>query len=381
MTEEIPSSPAMRDLVHRLAGFVDFLRARGVPVGIGSELDLARALEHVNPLDRDGFRHASRCTLAKSPADLATLDEAFNAYWSSGPTIDASAETSARAPVSRRSADTHSESISTPVILVGTMVPIAIRVGVYSPDAPPGGHPLSVVDPRQLSALRAGARRFRRSVASLPGRRSQASHRGRIDLHRTLRRAGRASGEWIDLQHSRKRHTRAELVVLWDVSESMRDHDASLGALVYTMHRLVRSTRVFAFSTEVRELTQVLSGLSYKRSLVRMSLALGPVGGGTRIGHSLREFRRGFGRFVHPWTTVVVLSDGWDLGDAELLTREIHGLHDKAHCVVWVNPYVRDTNFRPETTGMRSVLPFIDLLLGPTDFEHASRRGPSGEAL
>jgi len=161
----------------------------------------------------------------------------------------------------------------------------------------------------------------------------------------------------------------------------MRDHDASLGALVYTMHRLVRSTRVFAFSTEVRELTQVLSGLSYKRSLVRMSLALGPAGGGTRIGHSLREFRRGFGRFVHPWTTVVVLSDGWDLGDAELLTREIHGFHDKAHCVVWVNPYVRDTNFRPETTGMRSVLPFIDLLLGPTDFEHASRRGPSGEAL
>ena len=143
MTEEIPSSPAMRDLVHRLAGFIDFLRARGVPVGIGSELDLARALEHVNPLDRDGFRHASRCTLAKSPADLAILDEAFDQYWLTGPNLEVSPEASRPSSVSRPSTDARGESLSTPAMPTGTMVPIAIRIGVYSPDAPPGGHPLS----------------------------------------------------------------------------------------------------------------------------------------------------------------------------------------------------------------------------------------------
>jgi uncharacterized protein with von Willebrand factor type A (vWA) domain len=267
------------------------------------------------------------------------------------------------------------ESISTPSIPTGITVPIAIRVGVYSPDAPSGGHPLSPVDPRRLAAMRVGARRLRRTVASLPGRRSRPARRGEIDLRRTLRRAGRTSGEWIDLRHVRRRRSRAELLVLWDVSGSMRDHDAVLAALVYSLRRLVRRTRVFAFSTEVHELTTAVSGLPYRASLAPLAYALGPAGGGTRIGRCLRDFRRGFGRLVHPRTTVVVLSDGWDLGETDLLAREVAWLHEKAHRIVWVNPYARDAGFRPETAGMRNALPHVDLFLGPSDFE--SPPGPA----
>jgi len=375
MGEETIVSGGAADILGRLVGFFDLLRSRGVPVGIGSELDLARALEHVSPLDRDGFRSASRCTLAKSPADLAILDEAFDQYWLTGPNLDVSPEASRPSSVSRPSTDARGESLSTPAMPTGTMVPIAIRVGVYSPDAPPGGHPLSPIDPRQLAALRAGARRLRRMVASLPGRRSAASRRGRVDLHRTLRRAGRTAGELVDLRHSRKRHTRAELVVLWDVSGSMRDHDAVLAGLVYNLCRVVRNTRVFAFSTEVRELTRVLAGVPYKRSLVPLALALGPAGGGTRIGVCLREFRRGFGRTLHPWTTVLILSDGWDLGDSNLLAGELAVLHKKAHRIAWVNPHARTAGFRPETAAMERSLPQIDLFLAPSDFESARAIG------
>src|SRR2546425_2929618 len=188
MGEETIVSGGAADILGRLAGFFDLLRSRGVPVGIGSELDLARALEHVSPLDRDGFRHAARCTLAKSPADLAILDEAFDAYWTTDSDIEVTPQALRSPPMARPSADARNESIATPAMPTGAMIPIAIRVSVYSPDAPPGGHPLSPVGPRQLSALRAGARRFRRTIATLPGRRSRASRRGRIDLRRTLRR-------------------------------------------------------------------------------------------------------------------------------------------------------------------------------------------------
>ncbi len=149
----------------------------------------------------------------------------------------------------------------------------------------------------------------------------------------------------------------------------MRDHDAVLAALVYNLRRLVRRTRVFAFSTEVREVSPVLAGIPYRISLDVLARALGPAGGGTRIGRCLQDFRRGFGRLVHSWTSVIVLSDGWDLGDTDLLAREVAWLHEKAHRVVWVNPYARDSGFRPETAGMRDALPHVDLFLGPSDFE------------
>ncbi len=371
MSPENAIADASGDLLHRLAGFFDALRTGGIAIGVGSQVDLARALDHVSVLDRDGFRDACRATLAKSPEDLAILEAVFEDYWSSGSVAAAEPAPPARAPVARPAADGRIETVSRPVtpMPTGTTRQIGIRMGVYSPEAPPGSHALRPIEPRRLIAMRAGSRRLRRAIATLPGRRSRPAQHGRIDLRRTLRRAGRTSGEWVELRRAKPRPTRADLLILWDVSGSMRDHDAVLAALVYSLRRLVRRARVFAFSTEVRELTGILDGTPYRRSLDPLARALGPSGGGTRIGRCLRDFRRAFGRLVRPWTTVVVLSDGWDLGETDLLAREVAWLHEKAHRIVWVNPYARESGFRPETAGMQRALPHIDLFLGPPDFE------------
>src|SRR3990172_10414212 len=65
-----------------ISGFFAFLRARGLRVGVGAELDLGHALEVVGVLDRGRFREAGRATLGESPQDLALFDEAFDLYWS-----------------------------------------------------------------------------------------------------------------------------------------------------------------------------------------------------------------------------------------------------------------------------------------------------------
>jgi len=357
----------------RLAGFFAALRERGLTVGVGAEVDLGQALGHVDILDREGVFDGCRATLAKSPSDLAILNRAFGEYWSSpAPAVGPPGVAPKPAAPTSPPADGRSVRPAPPAAPPTDGRPtVAVRFGVYSPEAPPAGHPLRPLPVRELAALRSGARRFRRTAATWPGRRYGPARRGLIDFRRTARRAVRSEGEWLDLVRRRKRRQRAEIVVLWDVSGSMRDHDDRLAGLVYAFHRVVRRLRVFAFSTELAEVTGLLAGNPYPRALAAIGRLLGPAGGGTRLGDCLAEFRRRSGWLVHRRTTVLVMSDGWDLGPGNLVAREVRWLRSRAHILAWVNPYARDPGFRPTTTAMQEALPHIDLLLAPADFERA----------
>lgn len=364
-------------ILQRLSGFFVFLRTRGVKAGVGTELDLGRSLEVLGVTDRAKFRDACRAAVPKSPEELAILEDAFDAYWSGSGRVDSRSPPvhggiPLRSPPARgTSRETAPRTHAVPLDRIR-----AVTVGVYSPDALPAGHPLHVLDPRNLAALRSGARRFRREAATLPGRRLVSSRHGRIDVRATTRKSVRTGGEWLELRRRQRKRLRAELVILWDVSGSMREHDSALFALVYVLQRVCRRTRVFAFSTEVDEITDRLGGTPYRRAVEIVSSSLGPVGGGTRIGGCLAEFRRRHGGIIHPWTTVLILSDGWDLGETDLLGRELQWLHRRAHWVVWVNPYAADPRFLPETGGMRRAMPHIDALRSPQAFTSSGALGP-----
>lgn len=370
MTAAVGSSraPAM---LHRLGGFFDFLRGRGVAVGIGAELDLGHAIQATGLLNRVAFHDACRATLAKSPGDLAILDEAFALYWKGGVSStgdDDEFEVPARPP-----ADHGSTVFGEPPPPRADMGSEAtVQIGTYSPDAPPSGHPFSSVDPGQLAGFRAGARQFRRFAAALPGRRRAPSRHGRVDFLATARRGMRHGGEWLELRRRSPRPLRAELFVLWDVSGSMREHDDELLALVYALHRVARHCRVFAFSTRLQELTRRFAARPYQRLTAELSRFMGPAAGGTRIGRCLSDFRTRYGAQIQPWTTIVILSDGWDMGETGRLSEELARLRARARRLVWVNPYARDPDFRPETAGMKAAVSQVDLLVSPRDF--GSRR-------
>lgn len=366
----------------RLAGFFAHLRDGGLPVGVGAELDLGRALTDVGVTDREAFRNACRATLAKSPGDLALLDRAFDRYWSGTPARDPEAPHPV-VPPSPPADGVPPPSPDRPAPMTIDAAGV-ISFGVYSPEAPPGGHPLRPLPPGRLAALRTGVRRFRRHAATRPGRRTAAARRGKIDLGATARRGLGHGGEWIKLRRRERKPLRADLFVLWDVSGSMREHDRELFALVHALHRLSRRCRVFAFGSRLQELTLRLRGRPYARAGLAVASSLPVAGGGTRIGRCLKEFRLRFGSSVTARSTVVILSDGWDLGDAALLGQELSWLRRRAHLVAWVNPYARRGDFRPDTAGMQAAIPHVSLLLAPEDFEAhtpglggvAARRSP-----
>ena len=362
--------PARR-LLPRLAGFFALLRSRDVAVGVGAELDLTEALTCIPLLDRISFLDASRTTLAKSTLDLQRLDAAFEEYWSSSSVPSDPAATRSAAPTTRPPPDgvatsTYPDSSGVP----GQPIDV-VRFGLYSPDAPSAVHVVAMLDRKRRAAIGAGARRFRRQAATLPGRRYERAHRGRIDYLSTARASLRHGGEWAQVRFHRKKRQRAEIVILWDVSGSMREHDGDLFALAYALQRSVRRCRVFGFSTQLQDLTIAIRGRSYARACAAIAHLLRSTGGGTRIGRCLADFVDRHADLVHPRTTLIVMSDGWDLGETAALGRVLERLHRRCHMLVWVNPYADDPRFEPETAGMQEALPHVDLFLAPSNFETA----------
>jgi uncharacterized protein len=366
-----PRFPAGQRILERVQGFLDRLREEGVRIGLGAGVDLGRALAAVPALDREAFREACRVTLAKSPADLITIDRVFDEYWSAlGPVPVPPPSEEGKVPRG-------SERRGSPGPLPPRARPPREELqretieGRYSPRAPALGHPLFPLPAIELRRFRAGARRFRRSVATLPGRHWQRSPTGPIDLRRTARRGLRTGGEWVELTRRERAPRRADLVVLWDVSGSMREHTSPLFALVHALHRVIRRSRVFAFGHDIEEVSGLFQGKPYVRALPELAARLSRAGGGTQIAHCVGEFRRHWGSILRPTTTVVILSDGWDLGETSGLARELERMRREVRRVVWVNPYAADRGFAPTTAALKAALPFLDLLASPRDFPRA----------
>ena len=87
-------------------------------------------------------------------------------------------------------------------------------------------------------------------------------------------------------------------------------------------------------------------------------------GSGTRIGASLKEFNDVYGkRALSRGAVVVIVSDGWERQDPELVGREMARLARAAYAVVWVNPLKGNPEYQPLAGGMRAALPYVDRFL------------------
>jgi uncharacterized protein with von Willebrand factor type A (vWA) domain len=124
-----------------------------------------------------------------------------------------------------------------------------------------------------------------------------------------------------------------------------------------------RRVEAFAFGTRVTRITRELHGRDPDRALGRATAAVVDMGGGTRIGDALGVLNRVHGRRIGRGSIVVVLSDGWDRGDPDVLAAEMGRLRRTAHRLIWLNPLAADPDFAPLTRGMRAALPHTDHLL------------------
>jgi uncharacterized protein with von Willebrand factor type A (vWA) domain len=340
--------------------FGRLLRRSGLSVPIGNVLAFAEALAAVGLGQREGVYWAGRATLVHRPEDLPLFDRAFAVFWEG------------RRPTERDDAADEPDHVTLllddgpegdgddDAELTAEEPSLALRFSrsevLRHKDFAAYSHDELHEAQRLMADLRlAGSpRRSRRFV---PTRREKH----RADLRRTVRAALRAGGEPIDRRWREPGERLRRLVLLLDISGSMEPYARALLRFVHAAVAGRQRVEAFALGTRLTRVTRELATRDPDRALRQAGDRVADWSGGTRLGEGLRRFNDLWGvRGMARGAIVVVMSDGWDRGDPEVLAEQMARLHRVAHRVVWVNPLKVTPGYAPLARGMAAALPYVD---------------------
>ncbi len=338
--------------------FSRVLRGAGLDVPMSSTVAFAEALDAVGLDDRDDVYWAGRATLVRRPEDHDVYDRAFAVFWEAR---EGTAAIDEPEPVPITLAiddgdddegDDSGERDDDPTLELRFSATEVLRdkdFAEYSPD--------ELREAQQLMQRLRLVGSPRRSLRLVPSRTRTA----RPDLRRTVRATIRAGGE-PGRRHWREPGTRnRRLVLLLDVSGSMEPYARALVRFVHAAVAGRQKVEAFALGTRLTRLTRELSTRDPDTALDRAGRRVSDWSGGTRLGDGLRRFNDEWGqRGMARGAIVVILSDGWDRGDPEVLGEQMARLQRVAHAVIWVNPLKVTPGYAPLARGMAAALPHVD---------------------
>jgi uncharacterized protein with von Willebrand factor type A (vWA) domain len=211
--------------------------------------------------------------------------------------------------------------------------------------------------------------RFGRDLPNaLPKRRTfryrRVPSRGRIDLRRSLRDIVRYDGDIPDPVLRRRKVVPRRLLILIDISGSMKLHTADYLKVAHAAVQGVGAAEIFTFGTRLTRITSALRIRNRDQALSRAAALVEDWDGGTRIGPALLAFLSvpRFASFARG-AAVVVLSDGLERGDYGEMAYAMRRLSAMSHRLSVCTPLAGDPHFRPETAALRAILPALDDLI------------------
>jgi len=353
-------------LLHNLLHFERLLHAMGLDVHAGRMPDVAGALQHVDIGRRSDFFFTLQSLLVHRQQDLAPFEEAFRVFWRPPPNEWSTSDLRALGEQRR---------MGTP------------KVDVPGPEAGSADAELPVLPDRveQVAAMTYSTQEVSRvkdfaqfteeelqqaqaMLASLTWdlgvRRTERWHAARgaaPDLRRIVRRNIRHGGEWLTLPTRDRKSKRRPLVLLCDVSGSMERYARMLLHFIHSLAGGFDRVEAFLFSTRLTRVTRELARRSAAAVLPKLPQRVPGFGGGTEIGGALRTFNvRWARRVLGHGAVVLVISDGWDRGEPDVLRREMSRLQRSCHRLIWLNPLLGSPEYQPLTRGMQAALPFVD---------------------
>jgi uncharacterized protein len=376
----VPSS----DLAEITARFGAELRRAGLAVGPGRSERFANAVTIAQPDSLDALYRCALATLVSGRDDIAILRAVFNRVF--GGLDDLPDGRGAQNSLPLRPPGTPENLLAKAARAAKSHV--SETQPAPTPDAggeeADSGEPEREIEHRYLGSTveRLAGQDFadmseaelallvglmRSITLAVPMRRSRREHRRRggprTDLRSTLRQARRTGGYAFRLISRAPSLRPRRLVVLCDISGSMEPYARAMIQLLYCAAGGAEA-EVFTFATRLTRITPALRRTLPSLALRRAGEAAPDWLGGTRIGESVKEFNDAYGRRgMARGAVVVIISDGWDTGDPEVLRREMQRLSLVAFRIVWVNPRTKSASYQPLAGGMAAAWPHCDAVV------------------
>jgi uncharacterized protein len=352
----------MAESTSHLAGnllvFGRLLRTLGLDVHMGRMLDVLKALQHVDIGVRDDVYHTCRALLVHRREDLSTFDRAFEIFWSRGDAV----RQRGRVDDQRDAGLAIGSAGSVEMVgdaQAGDGEGVALRT--YSAAATLASKDFAEFTADELAVARAALDRL---VWNPGERRSRRWVRGagpRIDLRRALAGSLRTGGDVIRLPRRRRRVRPRPIVLICDVSGSMERYSRMLLHFSHALGRRHARLEAFVFSTTLTRITHELRRRRLDAAVAGAARSATDWSGGTRIGDALRTLhQRWMRRVLHGGPVVLLISDGWDRGDPELLRQQVARLQRSCHRLIWLNPLIGTADYAPLTRGLQAALPYVD---------------------
>lgn len=363
------SAPIASPMVIRLVEFMRFMRANGYAVGVQEELDALKIARLVDVMNRQRLRWGLRALICTSNEEWARFDTLFDAFWKTpnrrhevpatslprpdgktgqgGPQADGSAALEADQAQSGDDADAGDSGS---------------KGGASSQESAARSDFRLLLDPRQMAQMERLVERLARRLRRQLTRRRRIQQRGRrIHLRHTIRNSLRYGGMPLDLAFVQRRRELPRLIVLLDVSRSMSLYSFLFLRFARGIVGAFRDADAFVFHTRLIHVTEALRDRELTRVKEKLALVSQGWSGGTRIGECLDYFQRHYQRLVNSRTVVVIVSDGYDTGEPELLASSLAQIRQRARKLVWLNPLLGREGYEPVAAGMAAALPHVDL--------------------
>jgi uncharacterized protein with von Willebrand factor type A (vWA) domain len=358
-----------RELLRNLVLFARLLRTTGMEVTPDQIIALVAALDHIDLRSREDFKNAARAILVSRQELLAVFDRAFDLFWqawtegrwwqSEEPTATSRPPSEEQA-ANKRAAEAGGSPEGSEAEDEGP--PGVEMARTYSALETLRHESFARLSETELETVRLLMSSFRWDLRLRPVRRRVRAKRGpTLDMRRAWRENLRYGGESLALTWRRPKLKRRPLVVLCDTSGSMEQYSRVLLQFVYVLSRGADKVEAFAFGTRLTRLTHPLRLADVDAALDKAVSAVSDWAGGTRIGEALKAFNFQWGRRVlGQGAIVLIISDGWDRGDTDLLGTEMRRLQMSCQRLIWLNPLLGDPGYEPLAKGIQCALPYVD---------------------
>jgi len=354
-------------LLRNIVLFGRLLRSLDIDVTPPQIVDFVGCLVHIDLRQRQDVKNAGRSLLVSRPEHLVLYDRAFDLFWQAWaedeqafPNLDGRQPEPDSSPEEESNLDRRvgdNQSLKGEPSESQTAADHA-----YSAQEVLRSKDFAKLTPEELAEVRRTIHTMAWELEQCRARRkTPTSRRHALDMRRTLRQNLRYGGEPLTLAWRRPKVKRRPLVVICDVSGSMEHYSRLLLKFVYVIGNCLDKVEAFVFSTRLTRVTRQIQCGDVDESLDQVAASIEDWGSGTRLGDALKTFNFEWGRrLLGRGAVVLLVSDGLDRGDIDLLEREMQRLQLCCHRLIWLNPLLGSTDYRPLARGMRTALPYVD---------------------